>query len=60
VSELEKLSHIHNINYSERYQMNLAPKTANLVYTRCGIWEKFKKPGLAKEALGILGNLTPV
>ena len=22
VSELEKLSHIHNINYSERYQMN--------------------------------------
>jgi len=23
VSEIEKLSHIHNINYSERYQLKL-------------------------------------
>ena len=26
MSELEKLSHIHNINYSERYQLNLISK----------------------------------
>jgi hypothetical protein len=29
------------------------------VYTRCGVWEKFKKTGLVKEMLGRLGNLTP-
>jgi hypothetical protein len=58
VSELEKLSHIHNINYSERYQMNLTIKIENLVYTRCGILEIFKKTGLVKEALGILFDLT--
>jgi len=34
--------------------MNIAPKTANLVYTRCSILEIFKKPGLVDEALGNL------
>jgi len=30
-----------------------------IAYTRCGIWGKFKKPGLVKEVLGKLGDLTP-
>jgi hypothetical protein len=34
--------------------MNFTPKTAHLVYTRCGILEIFKKPGLVDEALGDL------
>jgi len=33
-------------------------ETEKLVYTICGIWEKVKKPGLADEALGKLGDLT--
>jgi len=40
--------------------MNFILKAESLAYTRCSIFETFKKPGLAKEALGKLGNLTPV
>jgi len=29
------------------------------IYTRCGILEIFKKPGLVKETPGKLSNLTP-
>ncbi len=38
--------------------MNLTSKTENLVYTRCGITEIFKKSGLVDEALGKLLDLT--
>jgi len=34
--------------------MNLTSKIKNLVYTRCGILEIYKKPGLVKEVLGNL------
>jgi len=34
-------------------------KDKKSVYTRYGILENFKKPGLEKEALGKLGDLTP-
>jgi len=59
MSEIEKLSQIHNINYSGRYQMNFTSSPENLVYTRCCILELLKKPGLVDEALGKLSNLSP-
>lgn len=39
------------------YNLFLRPRIKT-VYTRCGIWEKIKKPGLVKEMLGKLGDLT--
>jgi hypothetical protein len=39
--------------------MNLTSKTENFVYTRYGILEIFKKPGLVDEALDELVDLTP-
>jgi hypothetical protein len=35
------------------------PETKKSIHTISGILENFKKPGLVKETLGKLGNLTP-
>lgn len=38
--------------------MNFTLKAENFIYTKCGILETLKKPGLVKETLGKLSNLT--
>jgi hypothetical protein len=38
--------------------LNFTSKAESFVYTRCGILKKVKKPGLVKETLGKLWDLT--